>query len=232
MKLAIMQPYFFPYLGYFQLIAAVDRFVVYDDVMFIKQGWINRNFLLMGCCAQRFTIPISNVSSYKTIDQTAIANGQWRVKLLKSLRQAYLKAPNFTRIYALVESVVMKQQESISDLALESLTTVMSYLNMDTSLRPTSRIYDNATLKGQDRILDICGQERADIYINLPGGRELYRQEDFASRGMELYFLRPNIVPYPQFRCEFVPNLSILDVLMFNDRKVIQEMLQAYTMDV
>ena len=231
MKLAIMQPYFFPYLGYFQLIHAVDTFVVYDDAMFIKQGWINRNFLLMDCRPQRFTISLSHVSSFQLICNTKISGGHWRVKFLKSLRQAYSKAPNIAQVYALVESVVIQKYPSIAEVALESLNAVMDYLGLTTVVRTTSRIYDNASLKGQDRILDICKQEQADVYINLPGGRALYDQEVFAGHGMDLRFLQPNEVRYPQFCCEFVPNLSILDVLMFNDRRKVREMLQAYSLD-
>jgi hypothetical protein len=222
-----MQPYFFPYLGYYQLIAAVDAFVVYDDVMHIKRGWVNRNSILINCRSHRFTIPLSNASSRRLICETEIAGDGWKQGLLESVRRSYSKAPCFADIYPLVESVVTKPQSFISALALDSLVAVMDYLGLEATLRETSRIYGNAGLKGQERILDICRQEKASAYINLPGGRELYSRDAFAGQGLELYFLQPNPVQYPQLRCDFVPNLSILDVLMFNDREAVQGMLRS-----
>lgn len=227
MKLAIMQPYFFPYLGYFQLIHAVDTFVAYDDVAYIKRGWINRNFLLMGCNSVRITVPLNNVSQFRPICNTQIAPVLWQHNFLKTLHQAYAKAPQFAQVYALAETVVKRDYPTVAELALSSLTEVMDYLSLKTTVRPTSRIYRNNHLSGQARILDICQQEKADTYVNLPGGRALYDREAFAARGVDLRFLQPGDVRYRQFRCEFVPNLSVLDVLMFNERDTVRELLQA-----
>lgn len=227
MKLAVMQPYFFPYLGYYQLINAVDTFVAYDDVAFIKGGWINRNFLLMGCGASRFTVPLHKASQNRVICSTLIGELPWRQDFLKTLHQAYSKAPQFEPIYALAEAVVRKEYPSVAELALGSLAAVVDFLGVATAIHPTSRTYGNARLKGQERILDICRLEKADIYINLPSGRALYDSDAFASCGVDLRFLQPDEIRYPQFRCEFVPHLSILDVLMFNDREAVQAMLQA-----
>lgn len=229
MKLAVMQPYFFPYLGYFQLIHAVDVFVVYDDVAYIKQGWINRNFLLADCRPQRFTVPLSGASSFRAIHAVQPAAGRWRGKFLESLRHAYARAPQFSEVYSLVEAVVHSGSTSIADLAVESLKAVMSYADLRTSIRPTSRVYDNAQLTGQHRILDICRQEGADTYVNLPGGKSLYDRAAFAAKGVDLLFIEMNDVAYPQFRCDFVPNLSVLDVLMFNERERVQELMQRYS---
>lgn len=231
MKLAIMQPYFFPYIGYFQLIYAVDIFVAYDDVTYIKGGWINRNYLLMDCKPTRFTVPVADASPFRLINKTQVASITWQAKFLKTLHHAYAKAPQFESVYSLVETVVKcVNVHSLAELALYSLTAVMDYLSISTVVRPTSMIYNNAYLKGQERILDICQREKADTYINLPGGRALYEWVVFFEQGVDLRFLQPGKVHYNQFHCNFVPNLSILDVLMFNERETVRELLKICTM--
>lgn len=231
MKLAVMQPYFFPYLGYFQLIHAVDVFVSFDDVTYIKRGWINRNFLLMNCRPQRFTVPLSGASQFRRVDATPLANIDWQSKFLKSLRQAYSRAPQFATVFAKVEALLRKKRSSVAELALDSVKTVVDHVGLKTTIRTTSKIYDNADLKGQERILDICRREDADTYINLPGGKALYDREAFAARGVNLRFIKMEDVRYRQFQCEFVPNLSILDVLMFNAAEAVRELLQRYSLD-
>ena len=217
MKLAVMQPYFFPYLGYFQLLRAVDLFVAYDDVNFIKGGWINRNFILVNGQAQRITVPLKGASSFKTIAATMVAADRlWREKLLKTLRQAYSKAPHFDQVYALAEGVILSPCSSLAELALGSIKAVANYLLLTTEVRPSSAYYANDSLKGQTRILDICRRENADTYYNLPGGEALYDRAAFSAAGVTLRFIRPGELHYQQFGCAFVPRLSILDVLMFN----------------
>jgi hypothetical protein len=230
MKLAVMQPYFFPYIGYFQLIHAADKFVAYDDVNFIKQGWINRNFILLNCRPLRITIPLSNASSFTTISNSKLSpNAVWRSKLLKTLHQAYDKAPYFEEIYALAEAVIQREHAgSIAQLALGSIQAVVAYLGLTTQIQPTSSHYRNSHIKGQARVLDICCIEGATTYYNLPGGYKLYDRDVFATAGVELGFIQPSIAPYRQFGCEFVPNLSILDVLMFNDRATVCSYLDNY----
>lgn len=229
MKLAVMQPYFFPYLGYFQLIHAVDRFVIYDDVNFIKKGWINRNFILMQCQPQRVTVPVSRASQYKTIADTFLTvDASWRDKLLKTLHQAYAKAPYFEPIYAMAEWVIQTNSKSIAELATTSIQAVNDYLGLTTEIRPSSRIYGNHSLEGAARILDICKRENATAYYNLPGGEALYEPTAFAARGIELHFIQPGEPRYQQFDCPFVPRLSILDALMFNAPEKVRELLCCY----
>lgn len=217
MKLAVMQPYFFPYLGYFQLLRAVDLFVIYDDVNFIKGGWINRNFILMNGQAQRITVPLVGASSFKTIAATRLAADRlWRDKLLKTLRQAYSKAPHFDQVYALAEGVILSPCRSLAELAVGSIRAVANYLRLTTEIRPSATYYANDSLKGQTRILDICQRERAEAYYNLPGGEALYDRSAFSAAGVTLRFIHPGEPHYRQFGYTFVPRLSILDVLMFN----------------
>jgi hypothetical protein len=230
-KLAIMQPYLFPYLGYFQLLHAVDRFVVYDDVSFIKQGWINRNRILINGAPCFITVPVKHASSFAMIRETMMDERQherWVEKLLKSVSNAYRRAPEFARVFPVVESVFGSGARQVGDLARASLKAVASMLEITTTFVETSSSYGKSDLKGEDRVLAICEAERATEYINLPGGRTLYSPDRFAAHGIELSFLMPRPVEYRQFGDRFVPWLSIIDVLMFNPLDRVREYLAAY----
>jgi hypothetical protein len=227
MKLAIMQPYFFPYIGYFQLVAAVDRFVFYDDVNFIKNGWINRNRLYLGGAVRYITVPLSGASPFLKINQVDIQEGEgWRRKLLESVRHSYSKAPYFAEVNALLSDVLLSQSQKISDMAKQSVIDVSNYLGLQTEFIHSSTGYQNQSLSGAARVLDICAHEQAREYHNPPGGRELYSEEEFAKQGLKLSFIEPKLPSYKQFSDEFQPGLSILDVLMFNSPETARSMVQ------
>lgn len=219
MKLAIMQPYLFPYVGYFQLVAAVDRFVFFDDVNFISRGWINRNRLSLSGNVSWFTLPVSGASQNLKINELHVqSDGAWRRKLLASVRQSYGKAPCFDPAYALLADIVLSEEKSLSVLARESVIAVARYLGLGTEFVVSTGRYGNEDLRGADRVLDICRQEGAAEYHNLPGGMALYSTEEFSAAGVELHFMQPRLVEYRQLEEPFKPGLSMLDVLMFNDR--------------
>lgn len=218
-RLAVMQPYLFPYVGYFQLIAAVNRFIFYDDVNFIKGGWINRNRLFLSGQVSWFTFPLQGASPHSKINEVHVQpTGTWRRKLLASVHQSYGRAPCFESAYALLEDIVSSGELSLASLARESVMTVADYLGLDTEFAVSTGRYDNENLRASDRILDICRQEQAVEYHNLPGGAALYPADEFALAGIDLHFLQPKLFKYPQLTATFNPGLSILDVLMFNDR--------------
>ena len=224
--IAIMQPYFLPYIGYFQLLAAVERFVVLDDVNFINRGWVNRNRLLLNGAAHTFTVPLRGASQNRLICDIALDCEQnWRDKLMRTIRQAYVKAPYYAQVSALLEGVVFYPSERLDEFLLNSLRVIVRYLSLKVEIVPTSRAYENAHLKGQERILDICQQERADTYINSIGGKSLYDPAEFMSQGIQLRFLRSRPVSYPQGKADFVPWLSIMDVLMFNEPSAVRQLL-------
>jgi hypothetical protein len=231
MTLAIMQPYLFPYIGYFQLLAAVDRFVVYDDVTFIKQGWINRNRILINGEAAFFTVPLEHRSSAVAIRDTRISDApqhrQWPEKLMKSLDNAYRRAPEFLPTRPLVEQVLARASSRIAELALDSIRTIANRLEIRTPIVATSTIYGNGHLRGEDRVIAICKAEQASRYINLAGGRTLYSRERFATEGIDLCFIEPALIEYRQFDDAFVPGLSIVDVLMFNPVERVRSLLGA-----
>jgi hypothetical protein len=230
MRLAIMQPYFFPYVGYFQLIASVDRFVVYDDVAFIKNGWINRNRILTSNGVAYLTVPLSGASSFRSIRDTGCAPpATWRDKMLRTLAQVYARAPERNAGMAIVEKVLKEADgQLVRDLAVSSLREVCAYAGLDVAWQDSATVYGNSDLAGVERVLDICRREAATTYINLPGGRSLYDSALFASRAIELKFVVPVLEPYPQPRTkEFVPGLSVLDLLMSVSRDEVKRRLSA-----
>lgn len=230
MKLAIMQPYFFPYLGYFQLIFASDKFIFYDDVSYIKGGWVNRNRILLDGEARFFTVPLRGASSFIPINRVGIheQNPKWRGKMLDTVRMAYRSAPYRDSGFGLLEGVLASKYESIADLAFASVKTALDYLGLVRDLVQSSRAYNNQHLKGQERILDICRKEGADVYVNAIGGANLYQSAKFALQDCDLKFLRSQLPEYPQGVEHFVPGLSILDVVMFCTPNEIRSMLPRY----
>lgn len=231
MKLAIMQPYVFPYLGYFQLINTVDKFVVYDDVTYIKGGWINRNKILIGGKENLFTIPLSGASSNKEIKELLLNETnfpKWKSKFLKSLNQSYASAPHFDKAYPIVEEILNSSTNSISVLAYNSLKHICDYLDIKTEFVKSSAIYKNDNLSGIDRVLDICSIENSKHYINPIGGRILYDKRRFIEQGILLNFIKTDDIVYPQFNNKFVKNLSIIDILMFNSVEQIRQHLQKH----
>jgi len=226
-----MQPYLFPYVGYFQLLRAADRFVVYDDVAFIKQGWINRNQILVGGSAVRFSVPLDDASSFrpiKSVDVDARRYPPWLRKFLATLDQSYRRAPFYREVRSLIADTLSGFEGSIAGLALRSIEATADYLNLDTEIIATSAGYENKELHGQARVIDICLREQASDYVNLSGGRSLYSSGAFEAHGIRLQFLETNKIQYDQLGQSFVPNLSIIDVMMFNAPDQLEGLLRAY----
>lgn len=231
MKIAVMQPYLFPYIGYFQLINAVDKFVFYDDVNFIKQGWINRNKILVSGKDFLFTIPLVNATSFSLIKDTRINEKlyeSWKVKFLQTILQSYKKAPYFKNVYNLIDTILSEPYITISEFAIGCVRTISIYLGITTEFITSSESYKNQELDRQERLFDICKSENANSYINALGGQDLYTKEDFSQKEITLNFIKALPVEYKQFKNEFIPSLSIIDVLMFNSIEEIEAMINNY----
>jgi hypothetical protein len=226
MTLGIMQPYFLPYIGYWQLLGAVDKYVVYDDVNYIMRGWINRNNFLVGGKAAMLSIALQGASQNKKINEIEIAD-DFR-KFRKSIEMSYAKAPCFKETTLLLDNILGYASKNLAEFLSHSIRQVAGYLNLKTDILISSDIEKDNSLKGQDKILHICKQLGASTYINAIGGQELYNPEVFASNNIKLKFLRTKPISYPQFKNDFIPNLSILDVLMFNSKEQVKAMLQEY----
>ena len=229
MMIAVMQPYLFPHLPYYQLMYAVDKFVVADDMAYIKQGWINRNRLLINGVAAYFTVPVRRHSADALIRDVMIDDaGRWRLTMVRTISNFYRRAPHFDDVFPMVERVLCGSFTGISEMARASLIEVFRYLALPIDLVPSSAVYQNAHLKGQARVIDICRTEAASEYINSLGGWELYSPAAFESHGIRLRFLKPDEIQYPQFDGPFLPSLSVIDALMFNSRSQVEGLLKRY----
>ena len=226
MKVAIMQPYFLPYIGYWQLIKAVDKYVIYDDVNYIKRGWINRNNILMGGGKKFFTITLNGSSQNKLINEIEISD-DFR-KFMKTIQQHYIRAPYYGDILPLIEKIVSFETRCLSVFITNSIKSILSYLSVDTEILISSQLVKDCSLNGKDKIINICKNLGADSYYNAIGGQEMYNKDECANHGIDLRFLKTKIVSYKQFKNEFVPSLSILDVLMFNSVGEINIMLDSF----
>ena len=205
---------------------SVDTFVFYDDVSYIKQGWINRNRILLDGHDYLFTIILNGVNQNKKINAIEIGNN--RMKLLMTFKHAYRKAPFFKEVEPLLHSIFEAEQSNLSQYIVDANLFITSYLGIDTKILISSEIDKNNELKKQDKIFEICNKLGATTYINAEGGKELYSKADFEKAGIELYFIEPQLIEYKQFNNNFIPSLSIIDVMMFNSIDVIQAMLNNF----
>ena len=229
MKIAIMQPYFFPYIGYWQLIKAVDKYIIYDDVNYIKNGWINRNCILFNSNRKIFTLPLNGASPFRRINETRITEDAVKKhKLLKTIEQAYSKSPFYKNVFLIVEEAVMNESKNISSANTVAIKRICAYLELETEIVLSSSLKKDNDLKAQDKVIHIVSLLGGDTYINAIGGRELYNKKDFINKGIELKFIKSNPVTYRQFNDDFVPSLSIIDVMMFNSPERINKMLDDY----
>lgn len=225
-SLAIMQPYFLPYIGYFQLMHAVESFVVYDNIEYTKKGWINRNRFLRNGAPVTFSVPIAKASDYVSIRDRELAASFDRGKLLRQFESAYRKAPFFDEAFPLVEGIVQCGHVGLFDYVHNSLLELRDYLGLETEIVVSSTLAMDHALRGEERVLETCRQLAVNRYVNVAAGQHLYSSETFAVAGIELQFLEPGLSEYSQGGALFVPGLSILDVLMFNSRDSVNAMIR------
>ena len=226
MKLAIMQPYFFPYIGYWQLINAVDTFVIFDDVNFIKKGYINRNSILLNGKPHIFTLELIGASQNKLINEIEIG-GNSR-KILKTIEMSYKKSPYFYIVFPIIKDILDNKEKNLAKFIGHSLEKISNYLEMDTKFIYSSDIRKNNSLKAQDKILEIASLLKSTDYINAIDGQKFYDKERFSQENIQLNFLDTEITEYKQFENEFESHLSIVDILMFNSIEDINNILSKF----
>lgn len=234
MKLGIMQPYFFPYLGYFALIKYTDKWIVFDTVQYIERGWINRNRIINPTKPEDMyiNIPLENHHRDILIKDVLISNNEnYKEKILSQLWTAYKKRANyFNNVYKLVEDVLSLNTRSITELNVYALKKVNDYLNIPFDYEVFSKMnlaIDEVHDSGE-WALNISKALNASEYVNPPGGIELFDKEKFDQNDIALKFLRINLKPYNQKKVKFIESLSIIDVMMFNSVNSINEMLNDY----
>lgn len=232
MKIAIMQPYFLPYLGYFQLLNIVDKFVLLDDVNFIVKGYINKNSILVNNKPFKFTIPLKQISQNKLINEMELHfSEKEKQKLLKTLELAYKKAPFYNDIAPVLIQIINHNSTNLTQYIYNSIQIIKKYLEIKTEILISSQICKNNSLTGQDRIIEINKQLKSNHYINAIGGKSLYSKNEFNKHDIQLQFIKTNNIYYKQYKEPFIPNLSIIDILMFNDKNAIMQLLQEYTLE-
>lgn len=228
-RLAIMQPYLFPYMGYWQLMKAVDRFVIYDDVNYIKGGWINRNRILVNGEPAYVTIPLAQASPHAMINTLRMQAGpRWRDKLTRSLMLTYGRSPHFDSVWPTLARIINYDTDDLADFLTHQLVELAGSLGLTTAFQRSSLSNPKHTLTGQARVIDICKQNGATHYVNASGGRNLYDGATFHDHGVNLSFLSCQTPPYPQRAPAFVPHLSIVDTLMAVGLEATARYLDAY----
>ena len=223
MKLAIMQPYFLPYIGYFQLINAVDLFIVYDNIKYTKKGWINRNRILQNGNDVMFSLPLKSDSDFLNVRDRQLPEDFSPDKLLNQIRGAYRRAPNFAETFLLIEQIMRYEERNLFKFIHHSITRMCENIGITTEIKVSSNIAIDHLLKSQDKVIAICEAVDASTYINPIGGMELYSKDAFTERDLELKFIKLKPYEYNQFGKDFVPWLSIIDVMMLNTLDAIRE---------
>jgi hypothetical protein len=223
-----MQPYFMPYIGYWQLMAAVDTYVVYDDVNYIKGGWVSRNNILLNGQKHMFTITLNGASPNKLFNEITIKDDF--KKFSRLIESAYRKAPYYAEVCVLLEKIYNFEDKSLGAFIMNSFQVVLDYLEINIKLVLSSTIEKYNSLRGKEKVKHICHLLGADTYYNAIGGQELYDKEDFKADGIDLNFIHTNLAPYAQFTNEFVPGLSIIDVLMHNGKEYTKRILFQYNL--
>lgn len=226
MKLAIMQPYFMPYIGYWQLMNAVDTYVVYDDVNYIKGGWVARNNILMNSQSYMFCVTLNGASPNKLFNEITIRDNF--VKFRKMLQSCYSHAPYYSDVECIMEDIYNYEDRSLGKFMLNSFNVVLNYVGIKREFILSSTLQKDNSLRGASKVIAICKELGTSKYYNAIGGQSLYDKKEFRENGLELKFLKPELVPYKQFKNDFVAGLSIIDVMMFNSPEEIKLMLDKY----
>lgn len=232
MKLGVMQPYLFPYIGYFQLIKSVDLFVIHDNVQYIKGGWINRNRILVNGEPRYFILPIHAGVSSNLINERRFTPKFQKDKdaVLRQIQGAYHKAPHFAETFELVEECFQTSNNNLSAFITQTVQLCCRHLEISTPFRLASALSIYANLRGQEKVIAINKHFGSDHYVNPVGGMELYDRHEFLQHAIRLSFIKTEDIQYPQLGGKFVPNLSIIDVLMNNNRDVVLNFLSRFAL--
>lgn len=231
MRIAIMQPYLFPYIGYFQLINAVDQFVIYDNIEFTKKGWINRNRILVNGKDDYFTLPLKKDSDFLHVNQRFLSEtiSKDSEKITNKLSELYKKAPQYKTVFPIIETVFKNKEQNLFEFILYALKKVNAFLDIQTEIVISSTVDIDHQLKAEAKVIAICKALHATEYLNAIGGTELYSKATFEAHKLQLNFIKSGSIEYQQFDNDFIPWLSIIDVMMFNSKEEIKTFLSNVT---
>jgi hypothetical protein len=232
-SIAIMQPYFFPYMGYFQLIAASDIFVLHDDVQYIKGGWVNRNRILLNGASRMITLPVQKDDYVLPINARCyVDDKQARKYIINLIKQVYAKAPCYAQVFPMLDEILMFEDRNVARFNENLIRCIADFIGLSCKIITSSGMEKNDSLAGESRVLDICKRLGATDYINPQGGQSLYNTATFRNAGIDLRFHVMRPLPYKQRTAEFVPYLSIIDVLMENGATEIKHHLNSFDLIV
>lgn len=228
MKIAVMQPYLFPYLGYYQMASSVDKFVFFDDVNFIKKGYIHRNEILVNGLPNRFSVPLKKVSQNDLIKNVRVSTvyPDWKVKFLKTIELSYSKSKNYKEVLPLLHDVL--DSEYIAEIASQSVIKVLEYLSIETSTFFSSQLNYMKLGSGQEKILSICKLLKATSYTNAIGGKELYENNAFINAQIELNFIEMKTKEVGELFMGHPSHLSMLHFLFHFDKTTINRALSEF----
>lgn len=232
MKLAIMQPYFFPYIGYFQLINSVDEFIIYDNIQYTKKGWINRNRILCEGKDRLISLPLKKDSDYLNVVERNLSES-WvkdKNKMLNIIKSSYIKSPYFNEVFELISDCLNYKEFNLFKFIHNSILLINNFLDIKTPVIISSTLNVDHNLKSQNKVLSLCKERNSNFYINTIGGVDLYDKKIFKDNGIDLMFIKSNSIQYKQFDDNFIPWLSIIDVMMFNSKEKIKDYLNNYTL--
>ena len=222
------QPYLFAYIGYWQLINLADVYVISDSMQYIKKGYINRNSILVDNKKHLFTLEVIGVHGDSLINEVKVGNNS--KKIIKTIFHAYKKAPYFDEVFPIIEDILSNREKNLAKYIGYSIKAISNYLDIDTKFIYLSDLQGETELKAQARTIDICKRVGATKYVNAIGGQKLYKREDFLKENIELNFLKTDDFQYRQFNSEFIPHLSIIDVMMFNSKDEVKELLNRFSL--
>ncbi len=227
-----MQPYFVPYIGYFQLINAVDKFVIYDNIQYTKKGWINRNRILLNGADLLFSLPLKKDSDFLDVNKRYLADnyGDYKKKFKGQLISAYSKSSEFKQVYPVIEKCLDCTELNLFDFIFNSIRLLCAYLEIDTEFVVSSSLDIDHNLKSEQKVIAINQCIQSTVYVNAIGGQSLYSKANFDEHNIDLKFIQSDPIIYKQFNNSFVSNLSIIDVLMFNNKERVRGFLNSYTL--
>lgn len=225
-----MQPYFLPYIGYWQLLSHVDTFVVYDNIQYSKQGWFNKNNILLNNQKTQFTLPLKKESDYLNVVNRHLADdAEAKInKILRQIENQYKKAPNFDETINTIRNCFLYPEKNLFHFIFNSIKTIKDQLAINTQVLISSTINMDHSLKGEEKVIEICRHLNATHYINPIGGVNLYHAKNFSDNGITLSFLNSALPRYQQFTDAFVPYLSIIDALLFTGFNEVKNSLSQY----
>lgn len=230
MKLAAMQPYFFPYLGQFDLLNQVDLWIAYDAAQYIRHGWVNRNRVLHPTTGwQYITIPLKKHSHIAPICQIETAGDGWKRQTFKQLRHYHMDAPHYRRVIQFLEEVFSTEETNLARLNTRFFRSTANYLGIATPVHLFSEMGISISTGGAENLaLALCLAVHADEYVNPPGGKDLYSQQTFGEHAIQLTIQSYTPMTYSCGRFDFIPDLSIIDVMMWNSPEQIKDYLDTF----